>query len=172
MARGRRAKGPGLVEHLDGSDLARSKLRIVLETISGKKSIEAACQELGIGNTAFHELRAKILKGAIELLEPRPPGRPPQPSSPSSDRVAELEAEVRRLKTELDIAYVREEVILAMPGIFKPAKTGRKKKRGRKIRSKASPPGDAAPHAGALDLSGEGQAKDETARRRDSGAAT
>jgi len=176
MARGPHVKGPLLVERLEGSDPAKRKLQIVLETIAGRRSIESACQELGIGPAAFHEIRAKLLKGALELLEPRPPGRPPRPVSESESRISELELEVRRLRMELDIAHVREEVLLAMPGVFQPAKAARKKKRDRAGRAQrgarpggtGSPaPGGPAPPASSGDRAGEepGPAERETTRR-------
>jgi len=158
-----------------GSDAAKRKLRIVLEAIPGELSVEAACKELGIGSTAFYEIRAKVLKGAIELLEPRPPGRPPRVVSESESRIGELESEVRRLRIELDIAHVREEVLLAMPGVFQPAKAARKKNRHRagkprrNTRSRGSgsrAPGGPAHPAGPGDRAGEGPGSDgsETAR--------
>jgi transposase-like protein len=168
MTRGPHVKGPGLVERLDGSELAKRKLRVVLETISGGKTVEEACQELAIGTTAFHELRAKVLEGAIELLEPKPPGRPPKVVPESEGQISELESEVRRLKLELSIAHVREEVLLSMPSVFQPAKAARKKKRERtKKRRAVQPripgppaPGDTPLGAGGGDRAGEPSAPD------------
>ena len=160
MARGPHGKGPGLVEHLPGSDQAKRKLRIVLETIADRKSVQEACQELGIGKTAFHEMRARLLEEALGLMEPRPPGRPRHTVSAGEDRVVQLEAEVRRLRTEVDIAHVREEILLAMPGVFQPAKAGRKKKRKRSgdaasRRRDSAASGNVSPGEGSRNLEGE-----------------
>ena len=170
MARGPRAKGPRLVERLAGSELAKRKLRIVLETIAGRRGIEAACQELGIGPTAFYEIRTKVLEGALQPMEPRPPGRPPRPVLETESRISELESEVRRLKLELNIAHVREEVLLSMPSVFQPAKAARKKKgeRTKKKRRSIQPPAarDAPSGAGGGDRAGEPSVPDGGERTR------
>ena len=76
MPRGRPAKGPKLVEGLEGSDEAKKRLEVVLETIAGKIGIDEACETLDIGKTAFHKLRARVLQSALIDLEPKPLGRP------------------------------------------------------------------------------------------------
>ena len=50
---GRHAIGPELAEKLEGSDLARTRMRVVLETIAGKKRVLEACEELGICEQRF-----------------------------------------------------------------------------------------------------------------------
>ena len=39
-----------------------------------------------------------------------------------------LEAEVRRLRAELDVSHVKEELMLGMPHLFKPETAASKKK--------------------------------------------
>src|SRR5439155_138631 len=43
---GRHAIGPELAEKLEGSEVARTRMRVVLETIAGKKRVLEACAEL------------------------------------------------------------------------------------------------------------------------------
>jgi hypothetical protein len=53
MARGRPASGPQLVERLEGTETAKQRLQVLLETVAGQRQIADACDELGIGKTAF-----------------------------------------------------------------------------------------------------------------------
>ena len=122
MSRGRPAKGPKMVEDLDGSRDAKKRLKVILETISGDRGAAEACAELGIGKSAFHELRTKALQATLENLEPRPAGRPRKEVSEEQAEVERLEREKKELLTELEIAHVREEIMLAMPEVLEPAK--------------------------------------------------
>ena len=136
MRRGRPAKGPKLVKRLDGSSEAKRRLEIILETVTGGKTVDEACDELGIGKTAFHDLRARVLQAALQDLEPKPLGRPPRKVSEEQTRIDSLEAHVQQLDTELKIAQVREEILLAMPEVFQPASAVRKKKAPTKKKTK------------------------------------
>jgi transposase-like protein len=144
MPRGRPVKGPKLVDNLDGSQAAKRKLELVLETVTGKTSIQEACLALGIGKSAFHKLRSAMLQTALERLEPRPSGRPPREQSNDQDRVTELENEVELLRMQLEIAHVREEIMLCMPDVLettepppkKKARTSSRAKRKRKRKRK------------------------------------
>jgi hypothetical protein len=119
--RGRKPTGPQLVEHLEGSAHAKTRLKVILETLSGKRTIPDACEELGIHDTMFHRLRSAVLQTALDRLEPRPLGRPPQPVSPEDQRAAELETEKRQLQIELRAAEVRRELAEKLPRLRKPA---------------------------------------------------
>lgn len=112
-------KGAELVEDLDGSEAAKRRVKVILETVSGLRTILDACIELGIGKSAFHELRKRVLQAALSDAEPRPAGRPPheEPSAAEAD-VDRLKAENEHLRQELEIAQVREEILLAMPEVF------------------------------------------------------
>jgi hypothetical protein len=129
MSRGRPIQGPGLVHGLEGGELAKRQLAIMLETLSGDCDIAAACAELGIGKSAFFELRHRVLQAALEDLTPRPMGRPPKEVTPEEARIAELEKEITRLKLQLETAWVREELLLAMPQVFQPALQRQEKKK-------------------------------------------
>jgi hypothetical protein len=139
MRKGRPAKGPKLVETLDGSEDAKRKLRIILETVTGKRSVEEACEVLGIGPAAFHKLRARTLQDAVHSLEPRPVGRPRKEVPKEATEIEALKAEVWQLKFDLQAARIREEIAVTMPHLLKdnkPAegKGGKKKSRRKKPR--------------------------------------
>jgi hypothetical protein len=122
MSRGRPAKGPKMVEDLKGSKEAKRRLKVVLETISGEKGVAEACSELGIGKSAFYELRSKVLQSSLSDLEPKPAGRPRREVPEEQVRIEKLEQEKQELLEKLEIAHVREELMLAMPEVFEPAK--------------------------------------------------
>lgn len=129
MSRGRPAKGPKMVENLEGSKDAKRRLKVVLETISGEKGVAEACAELGIGKSAFYELRSKVLQASLSDLEPKPAGRPRREVPAEQVKIEKLEQEKRELLEKLEIAHVREELMLAMPEVFEPAKKAAEKKR-------------------------------------------
>jgi hypothetical protein len=131
MPRGRPAKGPKLVEGLDGSESAKKRLEVILETVAGKRTVEDACKILGIRRSAFHKIRNQILQTALTDLEPKPRGRPRQEISEEAGRVAELETQVKELTLRLKVAHVREEIMLAMPEVFEPLKEAKKKARAK-----------------------------------------
>jgi hypothetical protein len=133
MGRGRRPGGPEQVERLDGTPEAKRRLRVILETVAGDKSVAEACKELGIGEARFHELRAVALEGAVESLEARAAGRPRKEEATEPGRVEALEREIRELKLAVQAARVREELAIAMPHVLKPRPRPSQKKTPRSI---------------------------------------
>jgi hypothetical protein len=114
MARtGRKPLAAGHVEHLQGSDHARLRLKLILECMLGNLTVAAACEQLGIGEARFHAMRSQWLQEALELLEPRRTGRPPQrlASDELLERVAQLETEKRDLEQQLHLSEAREQVV-------------------------------------------------------------
>jgi hypothetical protein len=118
--RGRKPTGANLVEHLDGSERAKARLKAILQTLSGERSIPEVCEELGIQESMFHRVRGEVLQTALSRLEPRPLGRPPSPAAADDRRNAELEEENLRLQTELKAAEVRRELAEKLPRLAKP----------------------------------------------------
>jgi transposase-like protein len=118
--RGRKPTGTNLLEHLEGSERAKARLKAILETLSGQRSIPEVCEELGIRESMFHRVRSEVLQTALDRLEPRPLGRPPLPASPQDLHAAELEAENLRLCLELKAAEVRRELAEELPRLAKP----------------------------------------------------
>lgn len=116
MARiGRKPLGPHLVEHLEGSPRAKQRLEVILETITGRLTIDQACQHLGIKPAMFHRLRTEVLEASLARLEPRPMGRPIHQVSAEEARSAALEQRVADLESELKLAEVREEIARVLP---------------------------------------------------------
>ena len=136
MGRGRPASGPQLVETMEGTETAKTRLRVILETVSGQRTIAEACAELGIGKTAFHELRTRVLRGALADLEPKLPGRPRREEPASAEDLAALKAEQQRLLEELEIAYLREEVMLTMPELYQPQTEQECKKKAQLLKNR------------------------------------
>jgi transposase-like protein len=127
MARGRRPGGANLVETLEGSPGAKRRLRVLIETLTGKRNIPSACAELGIGEAAFYKLRARWLQETLESLEPRAPGRPPKERPPGAERIEELEGQLQQMERELKAAQVREELAVTLPHVVWSGVKGRKK---------------------------------------------
>lgn len=120
MKPGRKPAGPKLVETLEGSQYAKERLRVILQTLSGESTIEEACSELEISRSRFFDLRQTLLTEMVDRLEPRPAGRPSQ-KSPDSERVAKLESEKAALQVELEATRIRAELNRFMP-ILEPRK--------------------------------------------------
>jgi hypothetical protein len=120
MGRGRPAAGPKMVDKLEGTDEAKKRLRVVLETVSGSKDVATACEELGLSKTAFFALRKRVLQASLDDLEPKPVGRPAQKLSEHDEELARLKEQNEKLLTDLKIAHVREELLLTMPEVVRP----------------------------------------------------
>src|SRR2546425_1412328 len=113
---GRPTTGWELVENLAGSKEARAKLRMIFDTIYGTKSVGEACGEVGIGEAAFHKMRAVTLERLLEAAEPRRAGRKKDAwGEEAEERVRELERTVRELRNDLGAFRVREELAMAFP---------------------------------------------------------
>jgi methylphosphotriester-DNA--protein-cysteine methyltransferase len=136
MARGRPPLGPRLANGLEGSEHARKCLEIILETISGERTVAQACEALGISEAAFHKLRSKVLQAALVALEPKPAGRPRKEVPAGQTRVEEIERELKMMELQLFASQVREEIALAMPHLYKDRKDPEKKGMAKKRRKK------------------------------------
>jgi transposase-like protein len=135
--RGRKPTGTNLVEHLEGSERAKTRLKAILETLSGQRSIPDVCEELGIQESLFHRVRSAALQTTLSSLEPRPLGRPPQHPPPHDARMTELEEENLRLQMELKAAEVRRELAEKLPRLAKPQATDPASEPGKKTTARA-----------------------------------
>lgn len=123
----RRGRKPLALEHvrqLEGSQHAKQRLTTLLMTLQGTCTIEEAQARLKLSESQLHTVRHRWLQEALQLLEPRPAGRPPRDSDGSQERIEELEQQVRDLERELALAQARCEVmdVMATTG---PVKKGR-----------------------------------------------
>jgi transposase len=114
-AKGRKPMGPRLVHHLAGSELAKQRLEVILETIAGGLPIREACERLGISEARFYQLRTTVLEAGLSCLEPRPAGRPPQVESLDAARVAELTEQLEDAQWERQAAEVRAVIAQTLP---------------------------------------------------------
>ena len=108
--------GPSLVDRLPGSDEAKHRTRIILETITGARSIEQAAQALDCNRSYVHALREQILTAAIQGAEARTPGPKSQPPSPEESQAAVIAAERLALdaKVALELERCRTELALVL----------------------------------------------------------
>jgi len=130
--RGRKPLGAAHVDHLQGTQLAKRRLELILKTMRGELTIPEACRALSIGESRFHAMRNQWLQEALELLEPRRAGRPPKSADvPSAEEVATLEAENEALRDRVLTAEVREQLARVMPHVLhdSPAKKKRRARR-------------------------------------------
>ena len=112
--RGRKPLALKHVAHLDGSDHAKRRMTTLLKTLQSDCSVVEARVELGLSESQFHAVRQRWLQGALQLLEPQPPGRRPKERRPESARIERLEQEVRVLRRELALTQARCEVTEAL----------------------------------------------------------
>jgi len=95
MTRGRKPSPQRLVESLDGSDLAKRRLKLILMTLSQRCTVAEAAAELGVSEAAFYKMRSGALQQFIERLEPKPRGRPPEDALQRDPQDLQDEAETR-----------------------------------------------------------------------------
>lgn len=114
---GRKPLAVGHVDHLQGSEHARQRMRLILQAMMGELTVPEACRQMGVCESRFHALRKGWLQGALELLEPRRTGRPPhaQPTEELAQRARELAMENRQLREQLQAAEVRQQIAELLP---------------------------------------------------------
>jgi hypothetical protein len=111
--RGRYPSGLEYVDRLDGTDEAKRRTKVIMQTLMGELRVLEACQTLGICEQRFHQLREEMLQAAVARLEARPAGRPRRPAEPAE--VTALREHLVDQQQLLHVAQVREEIALAMP---------------------------------------------------------
>ena len=114
MRRGRKPAGAKLVDGLEGSDVAKERLRAILRTLSGEATIEEACSELNLSRSRFCDLRQSVLAEMVGELEPRPAGRPRQEPE-VSEEVQALEEKIAQLEVRLKVMTARAELNAILP---------------------------------------------------------
>jgi hypothetical protein len=113
--RGRHAIGPEIAERAEGSDLARRRVRVVLETIAGSKRVLEACAELGISEQRFETVRQEFIQAGVAASELKPAGRPRKALAEADERIAELEERIAELEAQLQAATIRSEMAASLP---------------------------------------------------------
>jgi hypothetical protein len=133
--RGRLPSGPEYVEKLTGSAEAKVRLEVILRTLAGTCRVQEACEQLGVSEARFHQLRQEALQAALDGLTPRPAGRPS--ASAAAGHVEQLEQQKEALRLEMLAAQTREEIALVLPRLAaasdaQPGETPGKKARRRR----------------------------------------
>lgn len=126
--RGRYPDGPEeLLEPLEGTPEDKQRVQAILETVFGSARVVQTCEQLGIGETRFRQLRERILQGALDGVRPRLGGRRRWHAVADVERIRELEQLLAERELELQQALVRTEVALILPQRTEaePAKKGR-----------------------------------------------
>lgn len=111
--RGCRPLGLGHIDKLSGSPRAKERLSVLLGSLQPDGSASEARCRLGLSESHFHQLRHDWLQGALEILEPRVPGRRGHVVSAAEERVGVLEQEVQQLQRTLALSQARCEVLAA-----------------------------------------------------------
>lgn len=110
---GRPPTGAKLVDRLDGSPIAKDRLRAVISSFNGELSALDAARSLGINEACFHALRSRLLQEALTGLEPRKPGRKPKQVDPKDAEIARLRDELERALHALRSLDVRLQLAVA-----------------------------------------------------------
>jgi len=117
---GRKPQGAGLVESLTGSAHAKQRMALFIETIRGEYTVERACGELKICQSRFFAHRSDWMQQALELLEPRTPGRPSKSREiPSLEEIEALRQRVRELEARAAAVEVQAELSRTMPHVLR-----------------------------------------------------
>lgn len=135
------ARPPDGLKHVDrlaGPDRSKRRLRVILQTLTGERTVDEACEELGVSEARFHVLRRRALEGALAGLTPGRPGRPSKPPPTPPSRVEQLEQELDEVRTQLWAAEIREEIALTMPHLLRHGKKSRSRPEKRKKRHRGS----------------------------------
>ena len=123
--RGRRPVGPEYAEQLEGSDTAKLRAKVILETMAGTCRLKEACERLGISEQRFHQLREEMMTAAVKALEPGHAGRPVHTPTPAEEQVVALEQQLQDKEIELRSAKARAEIAVVMPDLQHPSPSGR-----------------------------------------------
>jgi|ERR1017187_1620764 hypothetical protein len=115
--RGRRPVGPEYADQLAGSETAKLRAKVILETMVGTCRLKEACQRLGICEQRFHQLREEMMTAAVKALEPGHAGRPMHTPTPAEEQVVAMERQLQDQEVELRAAKTREEIALIMPEV-------------------------------------------------------
>lgn len=122
--RGRRPTGPEYLDKRLGSAEAKERAKAVLGTMFAGERVLAACDQLGIHETRFQQLRERAADALLSALEPRPAGRPSRASLSEVEYIRALEQRIEELEQALHQAQVREEIALVLPHVQRPTGAG------------------------------------------------
>lgn len=112
---GRKPQGVRLLSPLSGSEFAKRRMALFIQTLAGETSVVEACKELQIGESRFYGQRAEWLQAALDLLEPRSAGRPHKVTPPpSAEEVERLREQLRETEARASAFAVKAELAGAL----------------------------------------------------------
>lgn len=123
-----------------GSNDARQKAYVIIETLSGLRSPSDASALIGVTINRYYQLEWRALQGLVDALEVRPAGRQPSPEATTK----RLERERERLERELRRAQALVRVAQRAVGLPTATPTPRdapgdgKKRRRRKPKNRTA----------------------------------
>ena len=120
---GRKPQGWKLIDDLTGDAQSKARVKVFLQTLSGECTVDEACTLLGIKPSRFFKLRGDWLQESVDLLAPKPIGRPRENRDESAS--TELKQQLDDLKQQLLAAELRAR--LAEAGSLRPLRVRQKK---------------------------------------------
>lgn len=82
----------------------QEKLEIVLQGLSGDKSVRQICQEHQITPPLYYQLRQQALQGMLESLKPKKRGR--KSRQPDPEKKALIQENQRLLKEKMQVQHL------------------------------------------------------------------
>jgi hypothetical protein len=138
--RGRYPLGLEAIDNLQGSDEAKQRLKVILQTMMGESRLAEACDELELSEPRVQQLRQTMLEAALASMEPGKPGRRKQEPTKAELQAAELQARLKEMTVEQRAAEAREEIALILPrAAQEPEKKTPARKRPRPQRPRRGP---------------------------------
>ena len=91
------------VDRLEGPEPSKRRLRVILETLTGERSVAQACEELGVGEALVSMLQDKGIPAPVQRILVRPPHSRMGEATPD-ERQAVLKKDVnqKRYVTPID----------------------------------------------------------------------
>ncbi|HEV3078241.1 MAG TPA: hypothetical protein VGY66_00620 [Gemmataceae bacterium] len=118
--RGRRPSGPAYVERVSGSEQAKQRARVVLETMTGQCRVLEACERLNVSEPRLQQLRSTLVTAAVASQEPGHAGRPRRTVTPEQAEITALKQQVADMEVALKAAEARAEIALILPKAVQP----------------------------------------------------
>ena len=94
-------------EKEQNKELARERALVILQVRSGTLTAKEGAKLLGVSRKTYYEWEEKSLKAMAQVLENRPPGRPPASVDPEKEALRER---IQELEKKLDLAEKTIEV--------------------------------------------------------------
>lgn len=113
-------KGSAHVAKVQGDEVSKWRVAVILSTMPATRTVAEACHELGIRQTHFDNLRTQALQGAVEGLAPRPIGRPRHTTLLTAKEVDDLQRENAVLRRENELLRTQLEVTAALQESSRP----------------------------------------------------